>query len=34
MYSRTIAATWITMYGIIPRKIWFSVTCGGDTPFR
>ena len=24
----------ISVYGIMPAKIWFSVTCGGDTPFR
>ena len=34
MYSRNRAKTCITMNGIIPRKIWFSVTCGGDTPLR
>ena len=34
MYSRKMARIWIAMNGIIPRKIWFSVTCGGATPFR
>lgn len=34
MYSRKIATTWMPMNGIMPRKIWFNVTCGGDTPFR
>ena len=24
----------INMYGIMPEKIWFSVTCDGATPFR
>ena len=23
----------ISMYGIMPAKIWFSVTCDNDTPF-
>ena len=34
MYSRNNASNWIAMYGIIPMKIWFSVTCDGATPFR
>ena len=34
VYSSTSARTWIAMNGSMPRKIWFSVTCGGDTPFR
>ncbi len=34
MYSRKMARIWIAMNGIIPRKIWFSVTCGGATPLR
>src|SRR3989304_7778749 len=33
MYSRKMGITWSTMNGIIPRKIWFSVTCAGATPF-
>ncbi len=33
-YSRMIAITWMPMNGSMPAKIWFSVTCGGLTPFR
>lgn len=33
-YSSTSANTWIAMNGSMPPKIWFSVTCGGATPFR
>jgi hypothetical protein len=33
-YRSSIAKHWITMNGIIPMKIWLSVTCGGATPFR
>ena len=29
MHSTTIA-----MYSIMPAKIWFRVTCLGETPFR
>ena len=28
------ATTWMPMNGSMPPKIWFSVTCGGATPFR
>ena len=34
VYSSTMARIWMPMNGIMPRKIWFSVTCGGATPFR
>src|SRR5882672_2148848 len=33
-YSSTTAITWMPMNGIMPAKIWLSVTCGGETPFR
>ncbi len=33
-YSSTMAMTWMPMKGSMPAKIWFSVTCGGLTPFR
>ena len=32
-YIMTMHRITISMYGIIPPKIWFSVTCEGDTPF-
>ena len=34
LYISTIARIWMPMNGIIPAKIWFSVTCRGLTPFR
>jgi len=34
MYMNTRQMRTMTMYGIIPAKIWFSVTCFGATPFR
>ena len=33
-YRITIATICMPMNGSMPRKIWFSVTCGGETPFR
>ena len=34
MYMNTMQRITINMYGIMPAKIWLSVTCGGDTPLR
>lgn len=34
VYSSTIPRTCSPMKGSMPRKIWFRVTCGGETPFR
>src|SRR5437870_1919169 len=34
MYMNARQIQTMTMYGIMPAKIWFSVTCFGDTPFR
>ena len=34
MYINTMHRMTISMYGIIPAKIWLIVTCVGDTPFR
>jgi hypothetical protein len=34
MYMNTRQMTTMIMYGIIPAKIWFSVTCFGATPFK
>jgi len=34
MYRSASATTWMPMNGIMPAKIWLSVTCGGETPFR
>jgi len=33
-YMITMQMITITMYGIMPANIWFSVTWGGDTPLR
>src|SRR5262249_35927737 len=34
MYMNTRQIHTMSMYGIMPAKIWFNVTCRGETPFR
>jgi len=34
MYMNTRQMTTMIMYGIMPAKIWFSVTCLGPLPFK
>ena len=34
MYMKARHRSTMIMYGIMPAKIWFSVTCLGETPFR
>jgi hypothetical protein len=34
MYMNTRQIRTMIMYGIMPAKIWFSVTCRGETPLR
>src|SRR5262245_51799089 len=34
MYMNTRQTSTMIMYGIMPAKIWLSVTCFGDTPLR
>ena len=33
-YMITIQTMTMIMYGIMPAKIWLSVTCFGETPLR